>query len=77
MHSVCVSSQLLVSGLFIAVSTNTENFKIFPMLVCILFLFMQSYSYARTTEKKCCFYLHWQNNSMVMIWWLDYNISVI
>ena len=27
MHSVCVSSQLLVSVLFIAIPTNTENFK--------------------------------------------------
>ena len=33
MHSVRVSSQLLVSGLFIAVPTNAENFKFFPTLV--------------------------------------------
>ena len=30
---VCVSSQLLVSVLFIAVPTNTENFKLFPTFV--------------------------------------------
>ena len=47
--SVCVSSQLLVSVLFIAVPTNTENLKIFLTLVCSLFLVsMQSYSYAHT-----------------------------
>ena len=44
MHSVCVSSQLLVSVLFIAFPTNTENFQIFITLVCVLFLAsMQSY----------------------------------
>jgi len=32
MHSVCVSSQLLVSVLFIAVPTNTENFEFFLYL---------------------------------------------
>jgi len=57
MHSVRVSSQLLVSGLFIAVPTNTENFDFFPTLVCVLFLFMQSYSYARTIEKMLFFAL--------------------
>ena len=31
MHSVCVSSQQLVSVLFIAVPTNTENFKNFSL----------------------------------------------
>ena len=33
MHLVRVSSQLLVSALFIAVPTNTENFKFFLTLV--------------------------------------------
>ena len=33
-----VSSQLLVSVLFIAVPTNTENSKFFLTLVCVLFL---------------------------------------
>jgi len=32
-----VSSQLLVSGLFIAVPTNTENFKFFPTLVIYIY----------------------------------------
>ena len=45
--AVRVSSQLIVSVLFIAVPTNTENFKFFLILVCVLFLAsMQSYSYA-------------------------------
>jgi len=35
MHSVCVSSQLLVSVLFIVVITNTENSKLFLTLVVI------------------------------------------
>jgi len=51
MHSVCVSSQLLVSVLFIAVRTNTENFNFFLTLVFVLFLAsMQLYSYACTIE---------------------------
>ena len=33
MHSVRVSSQLLVSGLFIAVPTNTENFYFFLIAI--------------------------------------------
>ena len=33
MHSVHVSSQLFVSVLFIAVPTNTENFKFFLHLL--------------------------------------------
>ena len=33
--SFCVSSHLLVSGLFIAVPTNTENFNFFRTLVCV------------------------------------------
>jgi len=37
MHSVRVSSQLLVSVLFIAVPTNTENFKFFLHLYMIQF----------------------------------------
>ena len=37
-HSVRVSSQLLVSVLFIAVPTNNENFKFQIALVCVLFL---------------------------------------
>jgi len=32
MHSVRVLSQLLVSGLFIAVPTNTENFNTHPII---------------------------------------------
>ena len=35
MHSVRVSSQLLVSVLFIAVPTDTEKLQIFPTLVNI------------------------------------------
>ena len=51
MHSVHVSSQLLKCfRAFIAVPTNTENFKFFLTLVCVLFLFMQLYSYARTID---------------------------
>ena len=46
MLSVSVSSQLLFSVLFIAIP---ENFKIFPTLVCVLFLVMQSYN-LRTIE---------------------------
>ena len=39
MHALSyVSSQLLASVLFIAVPTNTEKFKIFIALVCVLFL---------------------------------------
>jgi len=37
MHSVCVSSQLLVSVLFIAVPTNTENFKFLSHLFVYFF----------------------------------------
>ena len=37
MHSVHVSSQLLVSGLFIAVPTNAQNFKIFLYLFLYFF----------------------------------------
>jgi len=67
MHSVRASSQLLVSVLFIAVPTNTENFKIFLTLVCVLFLAsMQSYSYACTIESM----LFLLDNSMAIIWWL-------
>jgi len=37
MHSVCISSQLLVLVLFIAVLTNNETFKFYLTLVmCIL-----------------------------------------
>ena len=36
MHSVRVSSQLLASGFFIAIPTNTENFKIFSY-TCMLY----------------------------------------
>jgi len=72
MHSVRVSSQLPVSVLFIAVPTNTENFKFVLTLVCVLFLAsMQLYSYACTIESML-FYLHWQDNSMAIIRWLDY-----
>jgi len=68
MHSVRVSSQLLVSVNFIAVPTNTENF-IFLTLVCVLFLAsMQSYSYAYTLESM----LFLLDNSMAIIWLLDY-----
>ena len=50
MHSVCVS-QLLVSVLFIAVPTNTENFKYFLTLFCVPFLAsMQLYSYTCAIE---------------------------
>jgi len=62
MHSVCFSSQLLVSVLFIAVPNKTENFKIFLTLVCVFFLAsMQSYSS-----------MHRQDDSMAMKWWLGY-----
>ena len=37
MHSVRVLFQLLVSVLFIAVPTNTENSEFFLVLVCVLF----------------------------------------
>ena len=36
MHSVHISSQLLVSVLFIAVPTNTENFKCLPTFIKVL-----------------------------------------
>ena len=36
MHSVCVSSQVLFSVIFIAVHTNTENFKFFLHLYSII-----------------------------------------
>ena len=52
MHSVHVSSQLLVSGLFIAVPTNAKNLNFFPILVCMLFLFMQSHSQLRMLNRK-------------------------
>jgi len=69
MHSVHVSSQLLVPVLFIVVPTNTENFKFFITLVCVLFLAsVQLYSYAHTIENLLFLY----NNNMAMIWWLDY-----
>ena len=35
---------------FIVVCTNIENYKIFLILICLLFQFMQSYSYAHTIE---------------------------
>ena len=38
MHSVRVSSQLLVSVLFIAVTTKVETLKFSLTLVCVLFL---------------------------------------
>jgi len=50
MCSVRVSSQLLVSLLSIAVSTNTKNSKIFPILVSVLFLAKQLYNYMCTID---------------------------
>ena len=51
MHSVHVSSQLLVSVLFIAVPTILKISIFFLTPVCVLFIAsVQSYSYARTIE---------------------------
>ena len=66
MHALssCFISAACFSA-FIAVPTNTENFKFFLTLVCVLFLVgMQSYSYACTIESM----LHRQDNSMAIIW---------
>jgi len=46
MHSVRVSSQLLVSVLFIAVPTNTKNFKFFLHLFVYFLASMQSRKHA-------------------------------
>ena len=56
MHSVRVSSQLLVSVLFIAVPTNAENLNFFLHL--FLYFSMQSYSYACTTESMLFLFAH-------------------
>ena len=64
MHLVRVSSQLLVSVLFIALPTKIETLNFF-YICCVLFLAkMQSYSHAHTIENM----VHRQT----MIWWLDY-----
>ena len=68
LHSVRVSSQLLVSVLFIAIPTNTENFN-FSYTSCVLFLASMQRTHNR---KHAIFILHRQDNSMAMIWWLDY-----
>jgi len=54
MHSVCVSSQLLVSVLFIVVPTNTENTNLFFVLVCVLFLVMQLHVHNRKHATLIC-----------------------
>ena len=64
MHSVRVSSLLLVSVIFIAVPTNSKFNYTFPAR-------MQSYSYTCTIESML-FFLYGQDNSMAIIWWLDY-----
>ena len=57
---------------FIAVPTNIKNFKkkLFSF-VCVLFLVMQSYSYACTVENLLWFYFHRQDNNMALIWQLE------
>ena len=68
MHSVSVLSQLLVSVLFLQ---SLLTLKISYTCLCILILVMQLYSYAHN-RKHADFILHGQDNSMAMIWWLDY-----
>jgi len=68
MHSVCVSSQLLVSVLFIAVPTNTENFN----FSLYLFTYFSSYAIVYSYVHNTVFILHRQDNSMAMVCWLGY-----
>ena len=51
--------------------TNTESLNFFPELACVLFLVRQLNSYSCTIE-NILLYLHRQDYSMAMIWWLDY-----
>ena len=61
-----------MSGLeLLLVPTNTESLNFFPELACVLFLVRQSNSYS-CTIKNMLLYLHKQDYSMAMIWWLEY-----
>jgi len=73
-HSDCVSSKLLVSVLFIAVPTNTENLKIFLHL--FEYFFSLSNCIATCTVENMCNYIQHtayfaqvaKDSSMVMTW---------
>ena len=70
MHSVCLSSQVLVSMLFIAVPADTESSKlILDLFVYFFYVIIASYAHNST---HAVFIFHRQNISMVMIWWLGY-----
>jgi len=49
MHAVSVSSQLLVSVLFITVPTNIKNSKFFRTLICVLFPVIKLCNHVQTT----------------------------
>ena len=67
--SLCFISTACFSAFYRSPYTNIENFNFFLTLVCVFFLAsMQLYSSTYTIEKM----LLRQDNSMAMIWWLDY-----
>ena len=82
MHSVRVSSQLLVSVFFLLQFLLILEITNFIILICVLFLVSTpSYTVAMHTIENMIFYLHRLDNTMAMIcsrdyelliWWLDY-----
>jgi len=70
MHSVSVLSQLLVSILFFVML----KIPVFHTLFVNIFLVKELYSCAQNNMR----FLHRQDNSMAMIWWLGYtNCNIV
>ena len=76
MHSDRVSSQLLVSVLFIAVPPNTENSIFFLKLVYVLILdsYICNFIASHTIENNCnmLFLICTGKITTYWIWWLEY-----